>query len=88
MTVATPTRAIPWTTVLPQNEIKTGRALAGGHIPSIVKSTIGHEKLRELLFKQFLSQIDTECTPNSSAFQKIPQSLLTLVGIFYRRLAV
>ena len=83
MTVATPTRAIPWTTVLPQNETKVGRALTGGHLPSIVKNIIGHEKLRELLFKQFVSQIDAECTqlcrrqPNSSAFRKIPQSLLT-----------
>lgn len=78
----TPSRSTPWTTVLPQDETKIGRALAGGHLPSIAKSILSHEKLRELLFKHFLTQIETECSrlcqrhPNSSVFRKISQPLL------------
>ena len=67
---------------MPQPETKIGRALAGGHLPSIAKSIMGHDNLRELLFKQFVAQIDLECSqlchrpPKSSVYRKMPQALL------------
>ena len=68
---------------MPQPETKIGRALAGGHLPSIAKSIMGHDNLRQLLFKQFVVQIDSECSqlcqrqPNYySVYRKIPQSSL------------
>lgn len=81
--MTTPSRPIPWKKVLLQPETKIGRALAGGHLPSIAKSILGHETLRELLFKQFIAQIDSECshlcqrqsTP-APVYRKVPQALL------------
>jgi hypothetical protein len=43
---------------------------------------MGHDNLRELLFKQFVAQIDSECSrlcqrqPKSSVYRKMPQALL------------
>ena len=43
---------------------------------------MGHDNLRELLFKHFVAQIDAECSqlcqrqPKSSVYRKMPQSLL------------
>lgn len=67
---------------MPQPETKIGRALAGGHLPSIAKSIMGHDKLRELLFKQFVANIDSECSqlcqrqPKHSVYRKMSKALL------------
>ena len=69
--------------MLSQHESKIGRALAGGHLPSLAKSILGHEQLRKALFQHFLDQIDNDCSrlcqrqSNTSVFRKVPQPLLS-----------
>ena len=58
----TPTRSLPWSRLLlSDEEAKIGRALAGGHIPSIAKAVIRHTELREAIFQLFLGEIEAEC---------------------------
>ena len=67
--------------MLANKEGKIGRALAGGHLPSLAKSIVSHNELRELVFLQFLDEINAECTtlcqlkPQPSLFRKIPSSM-------------
>ena len=62
-------------------EGKIGRALAGGHLPSLAKSIVSHNELRELVFLHFLDEINAECSklcqlkPQPSLFRKIPSSM-------------
>lgn len=61
---------------------KVGRALAGGHIPTIAKAVYANPDLNELLKSKCLSEVGTECStmckiklPNINApsmFRKIP----------------
>ena len=81
MCVSTPSRSVPWKTVLANNEGKIGRALAGGHLPSLAKSIVSHNELRELVFLHFLDKVNAECSklcqlkPQPSLFRKIPSSM-------------
>ena len=68
-----------WTKTLPDQESRIGRALAGGHLPSLAKAVAGHEQLCQLVFSLFLDQIDAECSTlcrrceePPSLFRKIP----------------
>ena len=59
MCVSTPSRSVPWKTVLANNEQKIGRALAGGHLPSLANSIVSHNELRELVFLHFLDEVNS-----------------------------
>ena len=43
-----------------EEESSLGRALAGGHIPSVAKAIVKHSALREAVFLLFLDELDTE----------------------------
>ena len=42
------------TKILPDEYTKLGKALAGGHLPSVAKAVIGHKQLQEEVFKLIL----------------------------------
>ena len=48
--VSTPSKPVPWMTNLSQPESKLGRALAGGHLPSLAKAIVQHKQLSNLVF--------------------------------------
>lgn len=65
--------------MLNDDESKLGRALAGGHIPSIAKAVMQHTALQEAVFLHFLNLVDEECSKlcqksNPSSFRKLPVS--------------
>ena len=55
-----------------------GRALAGGHLPSLAKAIMHHHQLREAVVLRVLDQIDSECT---KLCQNSPQSLFSKVSV-------
>lgn len=64
---------------LNEEESKIGRALAGGHIPSVAKAVIQHSALRDEVFLQFCNLVNNECSKlcqrrNQSTFRKLPVS--------------
>ena len=74
--VSSPARAIPWNRKL-NDEAKLGRALAGGHIPSVAKAVVQNSALREEVFLQFLNLVDEECCMlcqknDPSLFRRVP----------------
>lgn len=77
--MSTPSRSSPWTKTLSEEESKLGRALAGGHLPSVAKAVMGHQVLREAVTLLLLDQIDEECSKlcqrssdPPSLFRKVP----------------
>ena len=81
--MSTPSKAVPWSKNLSKEESKIGRALAGGHLPSLAKAVVGHERLYELVFLHVLDRIDAECSTicqrnavPPSVFRKIPVAQL------------
>ena len=40
--MSTPSRRVPWTRTLPDEESKIGRALAGGSIPAVAKAIMAN----------------------------------------------
>lgn len=62
-----------------EEESALGRALAGGHIPSVAKAVVNHSGLREAVFLKLLDEVDAECSKlcrrsELSAFRKVPVS--------------
>ena len=58
---------------------RLGRALAGGHLPTIAKAVFAHDGLRELVLLKLLDTIDSECSvlcrrnaSSQSPFRKVP----------------
>lgn len=65
-----------------EEESSLGRALAGGHIPSVAKAIVKHSALREAVFLLFLDELDAECSKlckrsKLSAFRKLPVSKMS-----------
>ena len=63
--------------MLNDEEAKLGRALAGGHIPSVAKAVVQNSVLREEVFLQLLNLVDEECRTlcqknDPSRFRRIP----------------
>ena len=59
--MSTPSKPVPWTKVLSEEESKIGRTLAGGHLLSLAKAVLGHKHLSELVFSLILDRLDAEC---------------------------
>lgn len=76
--MSTPSRRVPWTRTLPDEESKIGRALAGGSIPAVAKAIMAHKQLRDAVILRVLDQLDNDCTKlcqkstPTSPFCKIP----------------
>ena len=49
VTVSTPSRLTPYSTEVNTSLVRLGRALAGGHLPAIVRAIFSHDKLRHLV---------------------------------------
>ena len=84
VSVSTPSKTLPWCTSLSEDDSKVGRALAGGHLPSVAKAIVGHKQLNELVFELFIDQIYVECKTlcqrsavPPSLFRRIPVSRLS-----------
>ena len=60
--MSTPSRHVPFTTELQSPLSRIGRALAGGHLDTIVRTVFAHDGLRDLLLRKVLTQIDNECS--------------------------
>ena len=60
--MSTPSRHVPFTTELQSPLSRIGRALAGGHLDTIVRTVFAHDGLRDLLLRKVLTQIDDECS--------------------------
>ena len=58
VTVSTPSRAEPFTKELDMGFSSLGRALAGGHLPTIAKAVLSHEGLKELIMLKMIDAID------------------------------
>ena len=79
VSVTTPSRPSPWSRKLSDDEAKLGRALAGGHLPSVAKAVMAHPSLRTSIILLVLDEIESECqklcSRNAiSPFRKIPPS--------------
>lgn len=79
--MSTPSKPAPWTRILNEEENKLGRALAGGHIPSVAKAFMEHHQLRRAVLLLFLDEINRECNTlcskiQPSLFRKIPVTQL------------
>jgi len=62
VSVSSPSRPKPWSRLLPDEESKIGRALAGGNLQSLANAVMEHRGLRDLVLLRFLDSIDAECT--------------------------
>ena len=88
VTVPTLSRQLPWTRKLNDRESLIGRALAGGHIPSMAKAVVRNAALRDAVILDVLDQLDNECrklcqVTMPSLFSKVPLSkLLNGNGVF------
>ena len=76
-------RMTPYSTILPDEYIKLGKELAGGHLPSVAKAVVGHKQLQEEVFKLLLDKVDNECNQLSrrqsislSLFRRAPLTQL------------
>ena len=61
ISVATPSRPVPWSRELDVQEVKLGRAIAGGHLPTVAKAVLAYADLREAVLRLILEEIETEC---------------------------
>lgn len=77
--MSTPSRPAAWTRTLDDAESKVGRALAGGHIPSLAKAIMGHQGLREAVVLNVLDMLDSECS--ALCRRTIPLSLFCKVPL-------
>ena len=63
--MSTPSKALPWCTNLSEEDCKVGRALAGGHLPSVAKAIVGHKQLQELVFAcRVHHPLSAQCSPS------------------------
>ena len=69
----------PYCRVVEQSLCKLGRALAGGHLPTIAKLVLAHEGIREHVLLKVFDLVDAECGKlcqrsgnPPSLFRKIP----------------
>lgn len=81
VSVMTPSRPNLWTRTLTEDESRLGRALAGGHIPSVAKAVMRSGSLRNAVILRVLDQLDNECVKlcqvsSPSLFSKVPLSTL------------
>ena len=59
-----------------------GRALAGGHVPSIAKAIVCNDSLKQAVFLELMDQVDNECSQlcqisrETSLFCKVPVNQL------------
>jgi len=60
--VSTPSRPKPWSKLLPEEDSKIGRALAGGSLQSLASAVMQHKSLSELILLRVLDTIGAECT--------------------------
>ena len=79
--MSTPSRQKPWIRELSEEESKLGRALAGGHAPSIAKAIVRNCTLKRAVFLEMLDQLNRECSKlcqkhETSLFCKVPGSAL------------
>ena len=77
--VQTPNLPTPYSAELPADLLKIGRALAGGHIPTIAKAVFSHAPLKEEIVLKVLDTVSNECgdlcrkgPDNISLFRNIP----------------
>ena len=83
VSVFSPCHSKPYQRELEIPLVRLGRALAGGHLPTISKAAFGHDGLRDFLFLKVLDLIDNECSvlcrrnaSPPSPFRKVPVSAL------------
>ena len=76
--MVTPSRLVPWTRKLDDEDAKVGRALAGGHIPSVAKAAMDHRGLREAILQLVLNKIGAECT---TLCKRSPPSLFRKIAV-------
>ena len=50
-----------WSRELDVQEAKLGRAIAGGHIPTVAKAVLAYTDPREAVLRLMLGEIETEC---------------------------
>ena len=62
ITVSTPNRPTPYSIQLSADLARVGRALAGGHLPTIVRAIFSHEGLRHLVELKLLDILTNECS--------------------------
>ena len=82
ISVATPSRPVPWSRELDVQEARLGRAIAGGHLPTVAKAVLAYADLREAVLRLILGEIETECAvlcqrKEPSCFRKMKPSSLT-----------
>ena len=77
--VQTPHLPTPFTTELPADLLKIGRALAGGHMPTIAKAVFSYAPLKQEIMLKVLDTVSSECgdlckkgSTNISCFRNIP----------------
>lgn len=77
--VHTPHLPTPYTTELPADLLKIGRALAGGHMPTIAKAVYSYAPLKQEILLKVFDMVSSECgdlckkgSANISCFRKIP----------------
>ena len=60
--MSTLSRPKPWSKLLPEEDSKIGRALAGGSLQSLASAVMQHKSLSELILLRVLDTIGAECT--------------------------
>ena len=73
---------MPWSRELDVQEARLGRAIAGGHLPTVAKAVLAYADLREAVLRLILGEIETECAvlcqrKEPSCFRKMKPSSLT-----------
>ena len=60
--MSTPSRPTPYSTEIDTSLVRLGRALAGGHLPTIVRAIFSHKELRHLVELKMLDILNSECS--------------------------
>lgn len=60
--MSTPSRPTPYCTEIDTSLVRLGRALAGGHLPTIVRAIFSHKELRHLVELKMLDILNSECS--------------------------
>ena len=58
----TPSRPTPYSTEVDTSLVRLGRALAGGHLLTIVRAIFSHKELRHLVELKMLDILNSECS--------------------------
>ena len=80
--MSSPSKQRTWVRKLNDDESKLGRALAGGHVPSIDKAIVRIDSLKQAVFLELMDQVDNECSQlcqisrKTSLFCKVPVNQL------------